>query len=117
MYFISDKVIDQHFSKLETGVYTVKEICSGNFYILKQPKIYDDKQRQRFEENITSWKKCNHESNFIVSFIEHFYENDNLFIIMEYCSGGDLKKMIEKMISDGKNFSEEVFVHSNILFF
>ena len=38
-------------------------------------------------------KKCTHES--IVCYIDDFYEESKLLIIMEYCDGGDLAKFID----------------------
>ena len=53
-----------------------------------------------FEENvetgkdeISMLKNCRHER--IVCYIEDFYENNKILIIMEYCEGGDLAKFIE----------------------
>ena len=39
-------------------------------------------------------KKCLHER--IVCYIDDFYENSKIMIIMEYCEGGDLAKFIEE---------------------
>ena len=74
-----------------------------------QPKFIDRSQGQEFimkeiicsqqditisKNEIEMLKKCRHDS--IVNYIEDFYEDNKILIIMEFCSGGDLAKFIEK---------------------
>ena len=48
---------------------------------------------ERDKKEIEILKKCQHES--IVSYIEDFYEENEILIITEFCSRGDLAKFIE----------------------
>ena len=46
------------------------------------------------KNEIKMLKMCRHES--IVSYVEDFYEENKILIIMEFCSGGDLAEFIDK---------------------
>ena len=78
----------------------------GEAWIVKPKNVLDKKERfilkeiTCFEETVETGKNeiamlknCRHER--IVYYIEDFYENNKILIIMEYCEGGDLARFIE----------------------
>ena len=87
----------------------IKFLARGSFgdaFIVKPKNIADQNQEFILKEILCSerdvfkrkdeiefLKKCRNES--IVSYIEDYYEESKLLIIMEFCSGGDLAEFIE----------------------
>jgi serine/threonine protein kinase len=67
--------------------------------------------KQKFESLIVSWKKAMEKTEFIVKYVNHWYDdaNNDSYILMEYCPGGDLRKEILKRKNQNKKFTEEVF--------
>ena len=65
-----------------------------------------EKERQEAENEVKVLKSISHES--IVKYMEYFFENNEYFLIMEFCSGGDLKKAIDAQKRLAKTFSEEI---------
>ena len=53
-----------------------------------------DKDADAGKQEIEILKQCSHEN--IVQYIEHFFEDGKLNIVMEICRGGDLMELIEK---------------------
>jgi serine/threonine protein kinase len=76
---------------------------------VKQSPLIDEEKKRRFEENVEIWRKCQKLTNSIVSYIEHFYKGEYLFVVMEYCSNGDVEMSINQKKENGSNFSETVF--------
>ena len=72
----------------------------------KEPFPEDGKERRR--EEVKALKKCSHEN--IVKYFEDFYEKDYTIIIMEYCSGGDLAKVIQQQKDKGTPFNKDVVI-------
>ena len=65
-----------------------------------------EKERQEAENEVKVLKSISHES--IVKYMEYFFENNEYFLIMEFCSGGDLKNAINAQKCLGTPFSEEI---------
>ena len=65
-----------------------------------------EKERQEAENEVNVLKSISHES--IVNYVEYFFENKKYFLIMEFCSGGDLKNAINAQKCLGAPFSEEI---------
>jgi serine/threonine protein kinase len=65
----------------------------------------------KLEEFIGSWKDAMKKSEYVVKYIDHWYDDakEYSYILMEYCSKGDLSFVISNRIKKGDNFSEEVF--------
>ena len=92
-YIIQGKIGSGNFAevrkvieKSSKGVFAMKIL--SNKLIKDQPKIYE-----LMLSEIKILKECNNEN--IVRFYEHFEENDNQYIVMEYCDGGDLEEHLE----------------------
>jgi serine/threonine protein kinase len=118
------------------NVYRVKEETTGNDYILKRSYISRpndstndnesdekqkeseeyNKQKQKYEELISKWKKAQEKTEYIVKYINHWYDSDDKnysYIEMEYCAKGDLANEITKRIKENKKFSEEVYLFNS----
>ena len=81
----------------------------GEAWIVKPKNLVDNKEKFILKEisctkenlkagknEIAMLKNCRNER--IVCYIEDFYENGKILIIMEYCEGGDLSKFIEYQV-------------------
>jgi serine/threonine protein kinase len=92
-------------SRIGTGSYSVvyKGICRQTKEPIAIKKIdlrrFKD-ERERIDEEIDIMKKMSHVG--IVQLYDVVYDstNDYIYIIMEYCSGGDLSTIITKQISE-----------------
>lgn len=71
--------------------------------ILPAQRAQDKYRRQ---EEIKALKKCDNEN--IIKYFADFHEKDYTMIVMEYCSGGDLAKVISRQ--KGTPFSENLVI-------
>ena len=62
-------------------------------FVMKEIRC-SDKDADAGKQEIEILKKCSHEN--VVQYIEHFFEDGKLNIVMEFCRGGDLMELIEK---------------------
>jgi serine/threonine protein kinase len=92
---------------LENKLFIVRDITTQGEYVLKQTEL-NNREMQRYEENIECWRRV--ESKFVVKYVDHYFDDNYVYIIMEYCSNGDVHKMIDTMIRNGNRFSEEVYI-------
>lgn len=90
-YFIKD-LGDGGFGK----VFLAKEKVSNRYVAIKQLKNTDKAEQEDIIHEIEMVSKF--ENQNIVTYYHHFWEDDKLFLVMEYCSGGSLR---DKM-SEGK---------------
>jgi serine/threonine protein kinase len=72
------------------------------------------KKKQLFEELIGKWKEAMKKSENIVKYIDHWYDKEEIFsyILMEYCSKGDLSIEISKRKKENKKFTQQVLFFS-----
>jgi serine/threonine protein kinase len=47
-------------------------------------------------------------SRFIVQLLDYFDDADDGYIVMEYCSGGNLRQLLKAKQENGEELSEEV---------
>jgi hypothetical protein len=107
-------------------VYRVKKEFSGEPFVLKCSAIPEDPPKpqnnqskpiipykQRFEEVIACWKKAMNMSDYIVKYINHWYDDiqSYSYILMEYCPRGSLADEISKRKEENKKFSEKVSLY------
>jgi serine/threonine protein kinase len=83
-----------------------------NKSLSKQEEI--EKNKQKLEGLIASWKAAMPNSENILEYIEHWYDADDAdveysYILMEYCPGGDLSKKIIDVEKNCKKFIEKVY--------
>ena len=91
-------------------VYKVSKLNNNieNIYVIKQiplkglneNKIKEVKQEAKILSSI--------KSSFVVKYFDSFEENNILNIVMEYCEGGDLEKLIEKHKKSKTILKEEI---------
>ena len=88
-------------------VIKVKSRLFGEIYVMKK-EISPAQDKSRRKEEIKALKLCNNKN--IVKYIDDFYEKDFTMILMEYCPGGDLAKLIDKQKDEGTLFSESLVI-------
>jgi serine/threonine protein kinase len=91
-------------------LYRVKEKKTKEIFVIKQTPIPTDFSKEKFEELISGWKKTLNICFHIVYYYDHWYENNYVFTVMEYCSKGDVEKEIEKRIKNKEKFNEKVYL-------
>jgi len=108
-------------SKKASQYELVRRIGQGSFGIVNLCRAKDGCQVVVKEINLSSLKKEERESaekeaevlstldyhHYVVRYIESFLHNNNLYIVMEYCDGGDLAQRIALAKKNGKFFKEE----------
>jgi serine/threonine protein kinase len=84
------------------------EVNSGEAASKRKKEI--DEKKQKLEELVVVWKAAMGKSEYIVKYIDHWYDdvNEYSYIVMEYCEGGDLSKEIQKRIREKKQFTQQV---------
>ncbi|CAK6984292.1 serine/threonine-protein kinase Nek1-like, partial [Scomber scombrus] len=83
----------------------VKSKKDGHQYVIKQINISDmsTEETQKAQQEVEVLSNMTHPN--IVQYKESFEEGDCLYIVMNYCEGGDLSMKIKSQ--EGKLFSEE----------
>jgi serine/threonine protein kinase len=78
---------------------------------IEEKKKEIEEKKQKLEELVVVWKAAMAKSEYIVKYIDHWYDDNNQYsyIMMEYCSGGDLAQEIQKRIKEKRQFSQEVY--------
>ncbi|KAF5891541.1 serine/threonine-protein kinase Nek5-like, partial [Clarias magur] len=81
---------------------------SGHRCVMKQVGLsrMSTREREAAEKEVTLLSKMKHPN--IVAFFQSFQERNSLYIVMEYCDGGDLMKKIT--LQRGQPFKEEQIV-------
>ena len=81
----------------------MKSKADGKKYVMKKEVVpLEGKDRRRDE--VQALKRCNHTN--IVKYVDYFFEKGDSMIVMEYCSGGDLARVIHNQ----KNQFDDVLV-------
>ena len=74
-----------------TATWLVKRHPGDDLFAMKEITC-SEKDVNAGKTEVETLKKCRHKN--IVAYIEDFYEDSKLLIIMEFCSGGDLAEFI-----------------------
>ena len=77
-------IVHEAIHKRTRKIYAVKEL---NTLGMKPT------QQRRLKSEIDILKACSHKN--IIKYMNHFLENDSIFIVMQLCPKGDLKTLIE----------------------
>ena len=87
--------------------YLVRDGRDEQFYCLKQIMLDagNEGARASAELEVATLRQLDHPS--VVSYHEHFVLADSLCLIMSYCEGGDLSKVIKKRALTSDHFPEE----------
>lgn len=88
-------------------VFVVEELKAQKKYVLKSIFV-EEAKKSEFEKMISKWKILSESKvkDYIVRYIEHFFEGKNAVMIMEYCDEGDLENMMSKKILANEKFTE-----------
>ena len=73
-------------------VFLAKEKVSNRFVAIKQLKNTNRSEQEDIIHEIETISKF--ENPNIVTYYHHFWEDDILYLVMEYCSGGSLRDKI-----------------------
>ena len=85
----------------------MKSKITGKIFVMKKEFIpTEGKERRRHE--IKALRLCDHPN--IVKYFEDFYEKNLTMIIMEYCTGGDLAKVIDQQKRSGSPFQNGLVI-------
>ncbi|XP_052018144.1 serine/threonine-protein kinase Nek5 [Apodemus sylvaticus] len=82
-------------------VYLAKDKSESSYCVIKEISLTKEKEASKRE--VTLLAEMKHPN--IVTFFSSFQENSRLFIVMEYCDGGDLMQRIQRQ--RGVLFSED----------
>ena len=77
-------------------VYRAKKKSDNNVYVIKQISLLGLSKAQIDEVKLESEILRKIKSQYVVKYYDSFEENNNLYIVMEYCESGDLNDYIEK---------------------
>jgi serine/threonine protein kinase len=55
------------------------------------------------------WKDVSEKTSFIIKYVDHWYGENCICVVMEYCSNGSLSEEIAKRVEDNLKFTEDVF--------
>ena len=92
----------QHFQRIkrigqgsfgDAWLVKAKNVTSVGSFIMKEIRCCDQDANAESQE-IEILKQVSHEN--VVQYIQHFFEESNLLIVMELYDGGDLRQLIEK---------------------
>jgi serine/threonine protein kinase len=77
--------------------------------VSKRKKEIEEKKK-KLEELVAVWKAAMAKSEYIVKYIDHWYDDvsEYSYVVMEYGEGGDLGQEIQKRIKENRKFSQEV---------
>ena len=104
---LSDFEIIKELGKGSYGtVYTVKSLLNSNIYVMKKMEINHLKHRQQQEcyREVSILKKVSHKN--IIKYYSSFFDEEILYIIMEYAELGDLYSLIKHYKKHSKYFDE-----------
>ncbi|KAA6373573.1 MAG: hypothetical protein EZS28_030899, partial [Streblomastix strix] len=81
--------------------YFVKLIETGVHYAMKSVNYLKQADKERAEKEIAEMKKL--ESKFTVGLVYTFQDRTDMYMVMEYCENGDLRKVLNEL----QQFPEE----------
>jgi NIMA (never in mitosis gene a)-related kinase len=87
-------------------VFKVRRLLDGQLYALK--RVFTHKLKAREKQNSLNEIRilASIDSPYVVSYKEAFFEDDSLYVVMEYANDGDLYDKIGQMRKNRKLFPE-----------
>jgi serine/threonine protein kinase len=82
-------------------VFLARDVVSNRLVAIKQLNNRDKEQQKKIIHEIEVIAKFYHQN--IVTFHHHFWQDDLLFLVMEYCSGGSLQEKLDSKKVDPVN--------------
>ncbi|KAA6395136.1 MAG: putative Serine/threonine-protein kinase Nek3 [Streblomastix strix] len=89
------EVVKKLFGGAQGKTFLVKLKKSGVLYVMKRVDYFDDKDKQQADDEVA--QMINLESRFTVRLVCTFLDHLDLCLILEYCSGGDLRKIVSDL--------------------
>ena len=109
-----EKIIKDYIIKERLGlgafgtVFKVLKKSNNKIYVIKKISYIGLTPKQINNAKLESKILSSFQSPFIVKYHESFEENNSLYIVMEYCDGGDLNQFISKNKETGILLEEEI---------
>jgi serine/threonine protein kinase len=74
--------------------------------------ILNTEEQNKMEQMITHWKEAMKTSNNVVECVDHWFDKENkfIFILMEYCEGGDIFNEIANIIQNNSKYAQQVLL-------
>lgn len=84
--------------------------CQDQYYVMKEmsTKGIDKKSRDMMESEISILKKLN--SPYIVHYVDGFTRDKNIYLVMQYCSKGDLEQKISLQRDKYRTYFKEELI-------
>ena len=106
---IKDYIIKETLGKGTYGiVYKVQKKDTNDIYVIKQISLLGLTNKEKDEVNQEAEILSKINSDFVVKYYASFKEQDNIYIVMEYCDGGDLNDFINEKKQIGKLLEEDL---------
>ena len=94
---LKNYIIETELGKGTYGVvYKATNKLDNNTYVIKKLSLLGLTPNQKKEVKLESDILKKIKSKYVVQYYDSFEEENNLYIVMEYCEGGDLNDCIEK---------------------
>ncbi|KAA6385664.1 MAG: putative camp-dependent protein kinase [Streblomastix strix] len=74
----------------------VNPIKTEQNYIIKRLPYVNPKKKKMADDEVAILKQS--QSQYVVKFIESFADRLDLYIVMEYCAGGNLRQLLEQLM-------------------
>lgn len=90
--------------------YLVRSKGTGAHYVMKRINFsrMTEKEKEEAMREVEVLSKMQHP--YIVAYKESFEHDKNLYIVMDYCEGGDLYTVIREHAQKGRYFSEDLIL-------
>lgn len=91
--------------------YLVRSKVTGVHYVIKRINLsrMTEKEKDEAMREVEVLSKMQHP--YIVAYKESFEYDKNLYIVMDYCEGGDLYTKIQEHAQKGRYFSEDIILN------
>lgn len=84
----------------------VKDRPDREYFVLKQISLFGLSKKESDEVKEEAKLLASFNNKYIVKYIESFIEENSLYIVMEYCDGGDLSQFIKNQ--KGKGLTDDI---------
>ncbi|XP_042615208.1 serine/threonine-protein kinase Nek1-like [Cyprinus carpio] len=88
--------IEEELGRGASGIAFLVKDTDGDPYVIKQMNSRDGEELDEVRKEVEILKNLNF--GYIVTYVKSFEDNEagRIYIVMEYCEGGDLSKVMEK---------------------
>jgi serine/threonine protein kinase len=78
--------------------------------------IDQDERRKILNSELSVGAELARHNSFLLPIVEYFVENSSYFLIMEYCTNGDLKKLLDKNKEEKIKMPRNVYLMKFVYF-